>query len=71
MTEQNPDLNGGDGNSLIHTHKLVSGTSEMLHYGIELAKTTTLPKEIIFKAEILADELVKGKKVGEIIFGMK
>ena len=65
-------MNNGDCNSLIHTHKLASGTSEMLHYGIELAKTTTLPKEIIYKAEILADELVKGKKVRDIILvGMK
>ena len=60
-----PSSNGGKG-GLIYTHKLARGTIEssaVKMYGIELAKTTSMPKEVIAQAKLIAEELMKGRKV--------
>ena len=51
---------------MIYTHKLAKGTVEvsaLKNYGIELAKMSSMPKEVIARAEEIAQELMEAKKV--------
>ena len=59
LTKELSDGRGGP----VYTHKLAKGTGTPANYGIELAKASSLPREVVADAEEIAKEVALATKV--------
>ena len=48
---------------VVQSHRLVSGVGPMKNYGIEFAKTTAMPEEVLRRAEEMAAIVGQGDEV--------
>nr|XP_006819740.1 PREDICTED: mutS protein homolog 4-like [Saccoglossus kowalevskii] len=63
MEVQHNYTTSGGNNKVSYTHVLSKGCTQIKHYGIQLAETSTLPKSVTESAKQLAASLIKKEQV--------